>query len=231
MAFSMIPDSDDEKVKRYLEQEKMGGGPRPMGQAPNAPRGGSSSLGLPPNPYGVSPFTAPGPRAMANGGLNPQPPAYGDMGNPRSAMPPPGPGGMLPPAAQQRPPGAGGPVQATGQALSLPGGPGPMGAMNPRMPDSVTGAGAATAAAGGGMGAMAPIIAVLGQYLSAQQQRNAMRKQGREELMAGRARQLGYPTAGLEAARINRDARGVRGDDLLSMLAPFASNKRFTGQG
>lgn len=66
-----------------------------------------------------------------------------------------------------------------------------------------------------------PAIAVLAQYLQDQTNDRNMRRQKRADLAGQRAAELGYPTAGMQAAQTNAAANASRGPSYIGALLPY----------
>jgi hypothetical protein len=140
----------------------------------------------------------------------------------RAAAAPMGPGGMAAPGAQ-RPgvpphtaaPPVGPPPFAQGAQGVVAGG---------ALPPPAAAAGAAQMAAGSGAGAlagMAPIAAVGLQALDKYQKEREAKQAAREGIQQQYAASLGGNMAPVAAARANRDASNIEGENYLEKLLPF----------
>lgn len=70
-----------------------------------------------------------------------------------------------------------------------------------------------------------PIAAVVAQYLDKQRQQNEARQGARQQLQQNYAASLGYPVAGVQAAKAKNEIDDIEGQNYLAQLLPLL-NKR-----
>jgi hypothetical protein len=213
VAFSMRPNTDDEKIRAYLEEEarasRRSGGSQLSGGAPQAParppafkdngrdmRAGSILAGAQgSNPYGAA---TPPPR--------PELPAQ-RPGAPTNAPP----GAAMGMASRPDPYGRAAPPAGPAQFAPTP--PKPAAG-----PGAASAAPAAAAMTGGAGAAAAPWLAVIMDYKQRQDQANATRRGAREDIQQHYAKSLGFPVYGTYAAKANRDASEAEGGGYLDQI-------------